>query len=1095
MELYSAAMDTARWRQIDRVLKGALELDEGKRRAYLDEVCAADAELRAEVETMLGLEAEADPFLAEPAVASASAKLGDAWDVGRVVGAYRIEGLLGEGGMGVVYLARDEQLERLVAIKVMSETGDTRLVRRFLRETRLVSSLNHPNILTVYDAGEVEGVPYLVTEYVRGDVLRARMARGMAVGEAVDVARQVASALSTAHAAGVVHRDVKPENVMVRGDGLVKVLDFGIAKEAEGGGEKAGSVVTESGMLIGTTSYMSPEQVEGSPLDGRTDVWSLGVMLYEMVAGRLPFRGRTRWDTLVAVMSREPEPVAELPDGLGAIIGRALRKSAGERYATAGEMAAALGDLQKAMTSGDVPKRGAVTTAGRARAGAEPPTNKVGDRERLIGREAELGAIVDGLRATRLLTVTGPGGTGKTRLAREAARALLAEFEGGVYLVELAAIRDPALVASAIAQAVDVKEGAGVSLSGTLVQVFGDRELLLVLDNFEQVIDAAGLVARLLADTPGVKVLVTSRERLRLTGERELALSPLELPPAGGSAMDEGLAAYGSVALFVERARAVRSSFELATLSEAGRRAVAEICRRLDGLPLAIELAAARLRLLTPEALLGRLDQQLKLLTGGARDMPERQQTMRAAIAWSYDLLADDERRTFERLSVFSGGWTLDAAERLDPDADVLELLSQLADKSLLVIEERDGAMRYRMLETIRQFAAERLRERGEEPRSREAHAAWFVELAEEGAAEYERSGETEWIGRLDRERENVRAALEWGAGSGVAPETTLRLSAAMGPFWSLWGRWSEGRSWLERALASDPAPSPVRATALLWVGTMARHQSDYAWARERVTESLAMWRELGNRRHVVHALVELGVIVETQLELDVADALLQEALALHEGLDDDRGRAGVLKLLVRVAYDREDFDGAEAAVEKALAIFRGLDDRRRVAIELYNLGILARRRGDYERATELLEESLGLAREFDERPLVARATHFLGNVAGDRSDYAGAARLRAEAAREYLAMGDRFMLRILVGHVAGEALGRGSAERAAYLFGALMRLEETGELPQMGPGDASEVDLAASVRETLGETEAAAAMARGRRLTLGEVLKAAFEE
>ncbi len=1101
-------MEPERWQQIERVVQRALDREEAARETYLDEACAGDPQLREEVEALLGFDRKAESFLDAPAVEWAGVELGDEGMVGRVIGAYRIEALLGEGGMGAVYRARDERLGRAVAIKAMRESGDRGLLRRFTQEARLASALNHPNIVTVYDLLETDGAPLLVTEYVEGGSLRARIGDGMKTEDAVEVARQVASALGAAHGAGIVHRDVKPENVMVRADGLVKVLDFGIAKPIEGawpGGvgvrgdeqEIATDVMTAPGVMVGTVSYMSPEQARGESVDGRTDVWGLGVMLYEMVAGHRPFRGASRVDVLAAVMTKDPEPVESMPGALADVVGRALRKRADERYATAAEMAEALDGLKGTLANKGETDGGEGTTAKYAVATKEQtaaPTNLPAEREALIGRDRERRAVVEELRQTRLLTVTGPGGTGKTRLAADAGRALLHEFEDGVYFVELAAIRDPGLVASAVAQVLGVKEGSG-SLEETLALFLGEREVLLVLDNFEQVVEAGPLVARLLASAPRVKLLVTSRERLHVSAEREFALSPLSLPPDGGAATSQELESFGAVALFVERARVVRPDFALDAQSEANRGAVAEICRRLDGLPLAIELAAARMRLLTPETLLGRLDRQLKLLTGGARDLPERQQTMRAAIAWSYDLLEEDERRLFEWLSVFSGGWTLEAAEALDADSDVLELLTQLADKSLVVVESRGEDVRYRMLETIRQFAAEQLSGSGKEAKARAAHGAWLLEFAAGRAREHRGQEQTLWFATLDRELENFRAALEWSEGGSDTPEIALRLLTAMGPYWEARGRWSEGRERLERALAvSRDLSSQARATALYYLGGLARWQSDHERARELVAESLEMYRKLDDRTGAGMALGELGGITARLGDVEAADAMLREGLAEYDRPEDTSVRASLLVKLGGVAYDRKAFDEYTACHEEALTLSRQLGNRGQVAAQLYNLGILAELRGEWDRAAELLEEGLALAREVDERPLVARMIHYLGKVAGGKGEYGRAAALRAEAAREYLAIGDRNMLQFLLDEVTSELFRRRHAERGARLAGAIRRLEEAGELPLLVVDPLEDENLTAA-REALGEVEAEAAMAKGRRLSLDEALELAFAD
>jgi predicted ATPase len=1056
--VHPGAMDPERWQQVDRVVQGALDLEEAEREAYLDEACAGDAELRSEVEALLGFDLKAEPFLATPAVEWAGVELGDAGMVGRVLGPYRIEALVGEGGMGAVYRARDERLGRAVAIKVVRESRDTGLLRRFMQETRLASSLNHPNIVTVYDLLETDGAPLLVTEYVEGESLRARIGDGMETEEAVEVARQVASALSAAHGAGVVHRDVKPENVIVRADGLVKVLDFGIAKLVEGAGvrrvgargdeqEIETDVMTAPGVMVGTVSYMSPEQARGEAVDGRTDVWSLGVMLYEMVAGHRPFRGPTQVDVLAAVMTRDPEPVEAMPRALAEVVERALRKRADERYATAGELASALEGLK-----GRLADAGGRTTAKKEVETKEQtarPTNLPEEREALIGRERELRAIVEELRRTRLLTVTGPGGTGKTRLATGAGRAMLHEFEDGVFLVELAAIRDPGLVASAVAQTLGVKEGGG-SLEEAIAERLRGRELLVVLDNFEQVVDAAPFVARLLASAPRAKALVTSRERLHVTAEREFALSPLELPPAGGSATGEELGGYGAVALFVERARAVRPGFALDAQSEANRRAVAEICRRLDGLPLAIELAAARLRMLTPEALLGRLDKQLKLLTGGARDLPERQQTMRAAIAWSYDLLDENERALLRRLTVFSGGWSLDAAEAVcaGGDLDALDGMESLVDKSLVRQRERAGGEgHFTMLEVVREFGLEQLEASEEADDRRLAHARWYLQLGEEMGPVIQTTNMASALERLGREQENLASAL--AVLLAREPEAGTRLVWALLGFWTVRGLYSEGLVWFRRALESGRATPDIQMKLLFGAAEFARYLGDLGGAAEYARASAEACRVIDDRKILALVLNTSGCICMCREgEAAQARAYFQEGLSLAREIGVRRLEGLFLANLAEVALAEGDYAASRTFGEEALEI-EGPENRTDPATIMMNsLGIACYRAGDLDTARAYQSRSLSIAAEF----------------------------------------GNRLYCGYALDGLAAIALATGEAERSARLAGAAEALYESAGVPLDRWNRAFREEYVGKLGETLEAQEMARAWAQGRAMTLEEV-------
>ncbi len=608
---------------------------------------------------------------------------------GSHLGRYEIRALIGAGGMGEVYLAHDEQLQRPVALKVLAGElrDDVELRKRLEHEARAASALNHPNILTVYDVGQLGDDHFIATEYVDGVTLRQRMTRAEAsLGEILHIASQIASALAAAEAVGLVHRDIKPDNIMLRADGYVKLLDFGLARTSNN--PDPNRKKTDPYTIRGTVFYMSPEQLRGMILDSRSDIWSMGVMLYELISGKLPFEGASAADIAASILKSEAQPLmrrdgGSVPPRLTAIVQRAMVKERDQRYRSSKDL---LDDLQ--LLRADIERDAAsilgteeaqTTTTEELSLDIAPPTNLPQKLTPLVGRDAERDDVLSLLRRdeVRMVTLTGPGGTGKTRLSLAVAAELLREYDDGVWWVSLGPIRDPRLVLSEIAETLGVHEG-GVSLLDAIRNSIGNRMLLLVLDNFEQVLEAAPVVGQILATAPRVKAIVTSRSPLHISGEREYAVPPLSTPPLEIPLAPEALTHYAAVALFVERASAVKSDF---AVTAENARAIAEICVRLDGLPLAIELAAARVKLLPPQAMRCRVENRLKLLSGGARDLPERQQTMRAAISWGYQLLDDAEKELFADLAVFRGGFSLEEAERL-VDHDVLDGIASRLDKA-----------------------------------------------------------------------------------------------------------------------------------------------------------------------------------------------------------------------------------------------------------------------------------------------------------------------------------------------------------------------------------------------------------------------------
>ena len=632
-----------------------------------------------------------------------------------------------------------------------------------------------------------------------------------------------------------------------------------------------------------------------------------------------------------------------------------------------------------------------------------PPIRTVGGsgRSRLpaprtsfVGRERELEEIRELLAEARLLTLTGPGGTGKTRLALRAAADQVERVEDGVFLADLSAVTNPELVPSTIAAALGLQQDPGTDLGDTLAGYLRDRDVLLVLDNVEQVVEAAPLVDRLLNAAPRLRVLATSRVPLHLSGEHEYLVRPLPLPDPDRPEL-ETLSTCESVMLFVERAAAVRRGFRV---DHGNAASVAEIARRLDGLPLAIELAASRIKMLSPQALLERLERRLPLLTGGPRDLPERQRTLRGAIEWSHDLLEPEDRRVFARLAAFRGGWTLEAAEEVAGPglgSEVIDGLGSLVDRSLIRQEQsRQGEVRFRMLETIHEFAAERLAASGDEDEVRHRHAAHMRDLAEEAEQHIMGEGQARWLGRLEREHDNIRAALDWAETSGDA-DTALRIAAAIWRFWQQRGHLAEGRGRLDRLLALPGARIRriPRARALGALGGLAYWQNDYEAIAPLYEEAVEIAREAGDRRVLARALFDLSFVpLVTVQDFPKQRALLEEALA--ETPDDDLALRG--QILTGFGYlpamsGNDPVSGIES-VEKALAIHRELGDRMLTAENLIGLSGLKLLIGDHDAAWALLREAVTILVDPHSPVMLAMALtslSFLANMDGDHNETA----------------------------------------------------------------------------------------------------------
>ena len=776
--------------------------------------------------------------------------------VGQQLGNYRLVALLGQGGYAQVYLGQHERLPLDVAIKVLHSHLTGREAERFQQEAETIATLIHPSIVRILDYDVQTGLPFLVMDYAPNGSLRRRYPKGtiMPLPQIISYVKQLAAALEYAHEQKFIHRDVKPENMLLGRQEEMLLSDFGLAVLAH----SSASLSTQE--VIGTLPYMAPEQIEGHPR-AASDQYALGVVVYEWLCGSRPFEGSFS-EVMVQHLSMPPPPLRErvptIPGEVEQVVFKALAKDPKERFERIQDFALA---LEVASTSASTGTTRPILTSGYATEVRHPTRHNLpAHLTTLVGREEEVVAASILLRHSdvRLVTLTGTGGIGKTRLAVQLATELLADFVDGAYFVSLAPISDSELVVPTIAQTLEVKERGARPLMDLLKAFLQNKHVLLILDNFEQILPAASHLVDLLTSCPHLKLLVTSRAALHLQGEHEFLVSPLAVPDLTHLPEQEVLSQFAAVALFLQRAQAVKPAFQL-TSSTA--RPIAEICTRLDGLPLAIELAAARIKLLPPQALLNRMSQRLHLLTGGAQNLPARQQSLRNTIEWSYQLLNADEQQLFQRLAVFVGGCTLEAIEAvcaaLGTDVAALPVLdgvASLIDKSLLQhTEQENQEPRLMMLETIREYALETLVTFRELWNTRQAHAAYYLRLAEEAEPELEGPMRKMWWERLGGEHENLRAASVWildqvrREKTKQSTDMALRFGCSMRLFWAEGGYWNEGRTFLEQALTeSRGVQSSLRTNSLTASGHLAFLQGDYDQTEALCEEILAVSQEHG---------------------------------------------------------------------------------------------------------------------------------------------------------------------------------------------------------------------------------------------------------
>jgi predicted ATPase/serine/threonine protein kinase len=1013
-------------------------------------------------------------------------------------GSYEILERLGAGGMGEVYRAKDTRLEREVAIKTLSleRCSQPEALSRFEQEARSACALNHPNIVTIYELGHVNGTRYISMELVIGETVRELLASGpIPFRKAVAIAAQIADALAKVHAIGIVHRDLKPQNLMVSGDATAKILDFGVAKLLGVNPTRdsdASTTLTEQGTVLGTVGYMSPEQATGGEVDFRSDQFSFGSVLYEMVTGFPAFQKKTYAETTAAILRDEPERLSsrmlQAPPPFLWIVERCLAKDPKERYASTQDLARDLAAVRDRLAE-------ASTRPSESR-----PNNLPVQRTAFIGREHEATALRQLLSRVdvQLVTLTGQGGIGKTRLALQVAAEASAEFPGGVCFVPLSAVSDPGLILSTIGQAFGVRETVNQSPQESLKEYVSGRgqPMLLLLDNFEHLLSVAPVITQLLTTSPKLKVVVTSQAPLHVYGEHEFPVPPLALPDLKSIPPLEVLSRLPAVALFVERAQAIKREF---ALTRENAPAVAAICTRLDGLPLAIELAAARIKLLSPSAMLARLESRLNLLTGGARDLPTRQQTLRSTVDWSYGLLNAAEQTLFRRLSVFTGGCTLEGAEAVcdtkgNLGLDVLDGMASMVDKSLAQhVEQVNAETRFVMLSTIREYALERLAESDDEPATRRAHAAYYLVLAEEGA---EDAGvRPEWLDRFEVEHDNFRLALDYLIKTGDA-NWGLRLGAALFHFWETREHLTEGRDGIARLLALKGAAArpKLRARLLFAAAILAGEQGDYSSARQLLEESLETCIELNDNCGAAVALNALAVYARDRGELADATLLFERCVAIWKDLGDSADMARALSNLANLMKLQGEYQRASSLYDECLTMFRKAGDGAGVAWTLNYQGDVAREESDFVAAHSFCEQSLAAFRQLRDGWGIASALSDLASLCSDQGNNVEARRLYGESIKLFQELGHKRGIARVLESLAASAAAQSNAEQSLHLAGAAAALRQRLGAP-LTPTEQPRLEKALEfARRTLGNAAGLTAWMEGWAMPVEQAVREALD-
>jgi len=919
---------------------------------------------------------------------------------------------IGRGGFGVVYRCIQTPLDRTVAVKVLTVELDEETRARFFREQRAMGRLTgHPNIVTVLQVGATDsGLPYIVMPYHQQDSLdvRIRDHGPLPLHEALRLGVKMAGAAETAHQLGILHRDIKPANILLTDYGEPALTDFGIA-------HIAGGFETTTGTVTGSPAYTAPEVLAGDPPSAAADVYGLGATLFSALTGHAAFERRTGEQVVAQFLRITTQPVPDLrehgiPDDVAAAISHAMSRSPNQRPATAADFGEELRRIQLdhgypvdeiALRTG--PDAREQPTSHGARSMGPPPRVATGnlplELTSFVGRRHELTEVRNLLSGSRLVTLTGIGGVGKTRLAFRVASTAQRQYADGVCLVELGKLRNESLLLDAVASALGVQDHSARPLREVVVEYLATRELLLLLDNCEHVVDAvAELTEGLLQTCPRLRVLATSREPLVIGGEAVLRVPPLTVPDPIRPPSLRGLPQYDALTLFAERGAAAVPGF---ALTDENMSTAVRICHRLDGLPLAIELAAARLRAMSPEQILQRLADRYTLLTRGRRGAPTRQQTLRWSIDWSFELCTAREQVVWGQLSVFASSFELDAAEQVCgadlASGDLLDTVSALVDKSILVREEHGAGVRFRLLETLRDYGHEKLEQTGEIVSLRRRHRDWYERLALAAEAEWISSRQLDWIARLNREQPNIREALEFC----IDDDSTagLRTAAALHWFWSSQGLYNEARRWLDRLLARDSGPLTLeRIKALHCASAIADVQGDLQAGAALVEEGRALTAHTSDP--TMRALIDYadGLLALYSGDLARAYSYLETALVEFSRRTD---RTLEVAVLYSLGLTYELCGMTKKAIEcheRVLTLTKECGEQMYRAGSLWASGIDVWRQGDIDRSIRLLEHSLELARHVHNPRVAEYCLESLAWIACDLRDAQRAAVLMGAA-------------------------------------------------------------------------------------------------
>ena len=914
---------------------------------------------------------------------------------------------VGRGGFGVVYRCSQAGLDRVVAVKVLVATFTDQRAR-FVREQQAMGRLTgHPNIVAVFQVGELAGgQPFLVMPFCENGSMQDRIARltVLPLDEVLRIGVKLAGALTSAHRQGIVHRDVKPGNILLTEYGEPALCDFGISRVS-------GAFQTGHGVFAGSPAFLAPEVIGGGPADAAADVYGLGASLFAALTGHAAFERHTGEQVVAQFLRIASGPMPDLrergfPDDVADVISAAMARDPHQRP-SALNLGQQLQQLQAshglhvdemAVRDPDGSQRRIGQSASPSSPAPGPATvgNVPAPVSGLVGREEQLARLCDLVKSARLVSVTGIGGIGKTSLATHAARDVRRDFSDGVWLVELAELRDPTLLTEVLSAALGVREQPGCPLSDSLVGFLATRRVLLVLDNCEHLIDdVAKLTEFLLRDCPGLHVLTTTREALDIEGEAILALAPLPCPAPGDEPPLHALSAYDAVTLFVKRARTALPDF---ALTEANAAAVTRICARLEGVPLALELAAARMRVLSPDQIAEGLSDRFALLRRGRRDAPARQHTLASCIDWSYQLCTDAERRLWARLSVFAGSFDLPAVQHLCAGqlsaTECLDVLSALVDKSIVVrTEQAAPTMRFRLLDTLRDYG-HALLDSSEHRHMRRRHAEFYHQLSCDAYAETLGPRQRQWLERIGLEMPNIRESLQFSLDDNAV--AALEIATNVYYFWHIRGRFGEARQWLDLALAATTLqPMALRIRGLHYAVLAAGHQG----ALDAATPAITQGRTLLEAVDVptLHARIDHAEAFFALFsgEIERARDCFQRAL---DGTDDYLIRATSMNCMGMMLGWLGEYDEALTWQERGLALTDSRGDTFLRACAQNNLAMSLWRHGDYQRAEHLLRDAVSACAVLNEPWISAYSLETLAWIAGARHDSGRAVVLMAAA-------------------------------------------------------------------------------------------------